>query len=145
MLKEGEACFAESDRVFYNPIQEFNRDMSIACIARYQECLGRPISVLEGLSASGLRSIRYAKEIPGVQAVVANDFDESAFHKIKENIKENGLTDVVSANLGDANAVMHTNKGRFDVIDLDPYGSAIPFIDAAVQSIKDGGVLCVTW
>jgi N2,N2-dimethylguanosine tRNA methyltransferase len=33
---------------------------------------------------------------------------------------------------------------QFDVIDLDPYGSAAPFMDAAVQSVKDGGLLCVT-
>lgn len=27
----------------------------------------------------------------------------------------------------------------FDVIDLDPYGSASPFIDPAVQAVSDGG------
>lgn len=27
---------------------------------------------------------------------------------------------------------------------LDPYGTASPFIDAAVQSINDGGLLCIT-
>ena len=31
-----------------------------------------------------------------------------------------------------------------DVIDLDPYGTAAPFIDAAVQCVNDGGLLCVT-
>eukprot|EP00916_Digyalum_oweni_P021867 GHVL01036210.1.p1 GENE.GHVL01036210.1~~GHVL01036210.1.p1 ORF type:complete len:586 (-),score=88.05 GHVL01036210.1:216-1973(-) len=31
-----------------------------------------------------------------------------------------------------------------DIIDIDPYGSAAPFIDAAVQSVADGGMLCVT-
>ena len=33
------------------------------------------ITVLEGLAASGLRAIRYAKEIEGVGKVVANDLD----------------------------------------------------------------------
>jgi tRNA G26 N,N-dimethylase Trm1 len=28
--------------------------------------------------------------------------------------------------------------------DLDPYGTASPFLDAAVQAAKDGGLLCVT-
>lgn len=48
---------------------------------------------------------------------------------------------------GDACALMYNNRephNQFDVIDLDPYGSAAPFIDAAVQSIADGGLLCVT-
>ena len=35
-------------------------------------------------------------------------------------------------------------KGRYDVIDLDPYGSAAPFIDGAVQAVADGGMLNVT-
>lgn len=30
-------------------------------------------------------------------------------------------------------------KERFDVLDLDPYGSASPFLDGAVQSVQDGG------
>lgn len=33
---------------------------------------------------------------------------------------------------------------RFDVVDLDPYGSAAGFLDAAVQSVTDGGLLAVT-
>ena len=31
-------------------------------------------------------------------------------------------------------------KEKFDVIDLDPYGTAVPFLDAAMQSISDGGI-----
>lgn len=30
---------------------------------------------------------------------------------------------------------------QFDMVDLDPYGTAAPFIDAAVQCITDGGQL----
>ena len=33
----------------------------------------------------------------------------------------------------------HTEKTRVDVVDLDPYGSAAPFIDAAVQAVNSGG------
>ncbi|CAE7518577.1 Trmt1, partial [Symbiodinium microadriaticum] len=39
----------------------------------------------------------------------------------------------------------HRDPGtQFDVIDLDPYGSASPFLDPAVQAVADGGLLCVT-
>lgn len=30
-------------------------------------------------------------------------------------------------------------KDRYDVIDLDPYGSPAPFVDAAVQAVSEGG------
>ena len=33
----------------------------------------------------------------------------------------------------------HMDDNRVDVVDLDPYGTAAPFIDAAVQAIKDEG------
>lgn len=39
-------------------------------------------------------------------------------------------------------AVMYSNRTpttRFDVVDLDPYGTATPFIDGAVQCVNDGG------
>lgn len=32
-------------------------------------------------------------------------------------------------------------RKRVDVVDLDPYGTAAPFIDAAVQCISDGGIV----
>lgn len=35
-------------------------------------------------------------------------------------------------------------KDQFDVIDLDPYGCPSIFLDSAVQSIKNGGLLLVT-
>jgi len=38
----------------------------------------------------------------------------------------------------------HGDQRLYQVIDLDPYGTAAPFLDAAVQAIADGGLLCVT-
>jgi tRNA G26 N,N-dimethylase Trm1 len=41
---------------------------------------------------------------------------------------------------------MYRTRGaqRFDVIDIDPFGSASEFLDSGVQAIADGGLLCVT-
>ena len=39
---------------------------------------------------------------------------------------------------------MQSKRGEFEVIDLDPYGTAAPFIDSAVCAISTGGLLCVT-
>lgn len=33
-----------------------------------------------------------------------------------------------------------SERNRVDVVDLDPYGTAAPFIDAAIQCITDGGM-----
>ncbi|KAG8892504.1 RNA methyltransferase tRNA(m5U54)methyltransferase, partial [Tulasnella sp. 403] len=129
--------------------------------------------ILEALSATGLRSIRYAKEIPLVKYVIANDLDPAATAAIRRNVGLNGLgpqpqttesetgddiatTDQalstrkpppadlgkVQINEGDACDLMYSHRPehhRVDVVDLDPYGTAAPFIDAAVQCVKEDG------
>jgi tRNA (guanine26-N2/guanine27-N2)-dimethyltransferase len=102
-------------------------------------------TVLDALSATGLRALRYASELPFVTKVVANDLSESAIKSMKTNIAYNNL-ETIQPNLADARVYMYglDNASKFDVIDLDPYGTAAPFLDAAVQAAKDGGLLCVT-
>lgn len=39
--------------------------------------------------------------------------------------------------------VVQMEKG-FDVVDLDPYGTPAMFLDSAMQSVKDGGLMLVT-
>ncbi len=206
----------EVQQVFYNPIQQYNRDLSVLAIKTYGEDVieqktkslqaakrgkhgkkrkrgdenganveatsaveansaaeaegslapeGHPppsFKILDALSASGLRALRYAHEIPFVTSVTANDLSHSASKSIKQNVDYNEVQDKVSVTNEDALALMYraiaddlssprdrsgkpkkTNK--FDVIDLDPYGTAAPFFDAAIQSVRDdGGLLCVT-
>ncbi|XP_043825653.1 tRNA (guanine(26)-N(2))-dimethyltransferase-like isoform X1 [Dromiciops gliroides] len=105
------------------------------------------LRVLEGLAASGLHSIRFAKEVPGVQAVIANDASSRAVDLIRCNIQLNNVSHLVQPNLADARLLMYEHQRRsqrFDVIDLDPYGSPATFLDAAVQAVSEGGLLCVT-
>ncbi|KZZ93002.1 N2,N2-dimethylguanosine tRNA methyltransferase family protein [Ascosphaera apis ARSEF 7405] len=108
-------------------------------------------SILDALSATGLRALRYAKEIPFATRIVANDLSGSAIAAMKLNIAHNGVEHIVEPNKGDACTYMYKTagidaptSGKFDVIDLDPYGTAAPFMDAAVQSVSNGGLLCVT-
>ncbi|KAK4197265.1 S-adenosyl-L-methionine-dependent methyltransferase [Triangularia verruculosa] len=120
-------------------------------------------TILDALSASGLRALRYAHEIPFLTTVTSNDLLKVATESIQRNAIHNGLADKINVSHDDALAHMYSvvvkelrkRSGRtgkavvatdkYDVIDLDPYGSAAPFLDAAVQAIRDdGGLLCVT-
>ncbi|KAJ4164973.1 hypothetical protein LMH87_006625 [Akanthomyces muscarius] len=211
----------EVQQVFYNPIQQYNRDLSVLAIKAYgEEALEKrknrkqtkdakhgkkrkrgdengtkteeseqaeqaeqpeqqpesepapdgqnaakttkpSFKMLDALSASGLRALRYAHELPFVTSITANDLSASAAKSIKQNVKHNGVEDIISVTNGDALSVMYrtiadslangeNNKSwkkssKFDVIDLDPYGTAAPFFDAAVQAVRDdGGLLCIT-
>ncbi|KAN0015034.1 hypothetical protein ACTFIU_001355 [Dictyostelium citrinum] len=151
--------YNNQNEVFYNPVQEFNRDMSILMIKlfieeRKKECLerGKPfkkIRILEALAATGLRSIRYAKEIgDDLDYILANDILQTAVDSIVKNRAYNNVPEErIKPNLGDASMVMMENRShskQYDVVDVDPYGAPTQFLDSAVQAVADGGLLCVT-
>ena len=108
------------------------------------------LRILEGLAASGLRSVRFCKEVPGIKQVIANDFSYDAVKTMEDNIKLNDVQHLMTTSCDDAAMVMYkaarekATTGLFDVIDLDPYGGPTLFLDGAVQAIKDGGLLCIT-
>ena len=215
----------EVQQVFYNPIQQYNRDLSVLAIKTYgeqalqkrranpdsknsrrqgrkrkradgngdgdgnnittkeagevqstvqtsehtgaseestaQKPVEQTFKIFDALSASGLRALRYAHELPFVTSVNANDLSESAANTIRSNVDHNGLRDIISVTNEDALAYMYrsiaadlsrrdmhrmpSKTNKFDVVDLDPYGSAATFFDAAVQAVRDdGGLLCIT-
>lgn len=173
-VTEGSATILhEGNDVFYNKAQVVNRDISIAVLRWFSQskakeppkrnkrkagCTGivqlpegtpfkkglKGISILEAMAASGLRAIRYAKEIPGVGQVVANDLDQGAVDAIKRNIEFNSVSDTVTAYKGDARLLMLQHPQTFCVVDIDPYGSPTELLDMAVQSVSDGGLMAVT-
>eukprot|EP00897_Mesotaenium_endlicherianum_P008110 jgi/Mesen1/7327/ME000376S06488 len=105
----------------------------------------RPLQVLEALAASGLRAIRYAKEIDGLGKIVALDNDKLAVEACHRNVEFNGpAAAAVSPEEADARVYMLTHEKQFDAVDLDPYGSPSVFLDSAVQSVADGGLLMCT-
>lgn len=58
--------------------------------------------ILEALSATGLRSIRYAKEVPGIKQIIANDLSLPAVESLKANISFNKVEHLVSVSHNDA-------------------------------------------
>nr|XP_058915973.1 tRNA (guanine(26)-N(2))-dimethyltransferase isoform X2 [Kogia breviceps] len=202
-VTEGAAkiVFLSANEVFYNPVQEFNRDLTCAVITEFariqlgakgiqikvpgekdvqkvvvdlseqeedkaelkeganlapgdqprtaavRDICEEGLRVLEGLAASGLRSIRFALEVPGLRSVVANDASARAVDLMHRNVQLNNVAHLVQPSQADARMLMYQHQKaseRFDVIDLDPYGSPAPFLDAAVQAVSEGGLLCVT-
>ncbi|CAL9764161.1 unnamed protein product [Musa acuminata subsp. burmannicoides] len=95
-------------------VQELKAPMHMFAMPKLKYFLVRN---LQALAASGLRSRRYALEIDGIGKIVALDYDE--FY-------------------------MLTHPKEFDAVDLDPYGSPSAFLDSAVRSIADGGLLMCT-
>lgn len=166
-ILEGKAkiLFPKANTVFYNNVQVFNRDLSVAVIKRFlkefnnekkmktkknskteeqnnEQVKKEPVqkeqtdsdtpagnkdaktrfSVLEALSATGLRAVRYALEIDGIDEFIANDLSKEAVKSIERNIKHNGVEKLVKSSLADARYVLfdislvikYTRRGKME-------------------------------
>ncbi|MFB6167854.1 MAG: tRNA (guanine(26)-N(2))-dimethyltransferase [Haloferacaceae archaeon] len=134
-VRDGAAEGAGSG-VFYNPTQELNRDVTVAVLRAYREREPRAASYLDAMTASGVRAARAA----GVgYEVTGADLDADAVALARENLARNDLDGEVVER--DARALLYED-GPFDVVDLDPFGSPVPFADAACSRARN--LVCVT-
>lgn len=123
------------ESVFFNPVQELNRDVTVAALRAYEDWESRAETYLDAMAASGIRGTRAAAE---GWDVTLSDLDDEAVQLCRENLTRNDLGgDVVQRN---ANALMHEQV--FDVVDIDPFGTPIPFVDAAFANTRD--LVCIT-
>jgi tRNA (guanine26-N2/guanine27-N2)-dimethyltransferase len=133
--------------VFYNPVMEFNRDLTVLAFQAYQRMVNREISICDPLTSQGIRGVRFAAEISGVEKVLEGDINERAFRLAKHNVKLNGLEDVVSVEHKDANCLLSCHaspKKRFDIVDIDPFGTPVPYLGSALRAIRNKGLLALT-
>lgn len=133
--------------VFYNPIMELNRDISVLALQAYQKLIGHEVSVCDPLTGSGVRGIRYAAEIKGIKRVVINDISEQAFRLAGYNVQITGLSEHVVVENQDANCLLSDFSAphkRFDVVDIDPFGSPVPYLDSAIRALRSNGLLALT-
>ncbi|WP_225332720.1 tRNA (guanine(26)-N(2))-dimethyltransferase [Halomicrobium urmianum] len=130
-----QADAGKGENVFFNPVQELNRDLTVAALRAYREREPRAESYLDATAATGVRGVRAAAD--GWQATLC-DVDPEAVDLCERNLERNGLAAEVRHE--DANVTMH--RDAFDVVDVDPFGTPIPFADAAFRGTRD--LVCVT-
>ena len=122
---------------FYNPAMVVNRDLTVSVLSAW---LPRGATVLDGLAGTGALGIRASLETEREPRVTWNDKNPHAHELIVQNAGRNGvegevLTDDLRALLG---------RRRFDYVDVDPFGPATPFVDAAVQQAWKDCALGIT-
>lgn len=124
--------------VFYNRQMEFGRDVSVMF---GRTVLNEGQRILDGLAATGARGLRLANEC-GVRADFhLNDRDLRAAVLMKQNAEMNSLGHV-TIHCRDLNGLLADE--HFDYVDIDPFGTPVGFVDAAVQSCRNDGIIAVT-
>ena len=126
--------------VFFNPRMKLNRDVTCA-VVRALLSAGEEVKFLDLLAGTGAKGLRVAKEAKA--EVHLNDGSESAVELISRNAALNSLE--VGISLREANLFLLERRGRFNFIDIDPFGTPVPFIHNAVLALPPrGGYLAVT-
>ncbi len=133
--------------VFYNPRMQLSRDIAILALRAFQRSSKRPLRVADPLTGCGVRGIRFALEVEGLDQVEVNDLSPFAVELTRANIDRNHVGGKVKVSNLDCNLFLAKNaspKKRFDVLDLDPFGSPSRFLDSAVRAVANHGLLEVT-
>ena len=129
--------------VFYNPVMELNRDISVSILNQYSKSLDHEITIFDAFGGTGIRGARYSKEVVGVESVVVGDVNPVAVEVAKKNMELNEITNVEVIK-NDANVLLQSNKGLFDIIDIDPFGTPSMFTQSTAINIKPGGLICIS-
>ena len=133
----------EKGQPFYNPGMALNRDLSVLLVEAHARQVGREVDIADALAGTGARSLRLAHEVDAPLVVHANDGDPSAVAAIRRGAEANAIPPGrLVVREGDAHVQLASR--RFDVIDLDPFGSPMPFVDAAMRAVRHGGLVCAT-
>jgi tRNA (guanine26-N2/guanine27-N2)-dimethyltransferase len=132
--------------VFYNSRMRLNRDISVLFLSAYLK-ENKIETICEPLTGSGVRTLRYLKECPGEFTAKLFDVNPNAIEIARKNIKSLKLEGRAQVIKGDAKLLLLTEsrEKRFDFVDVDPFGTPAPYLNAAIQSLNpDGGLLALT-
>ena len=101
----------------------------------------------EPLTGSGIRTLRYLNECSGDFNAKMFDANPNAVDTAQRNIKRLGFEDRARVLKGDAKYLLlsESREKRFDYVDVDPFGTPAPYLNAAIQSLNpEGGFLALT-
>ena len=126
---------------FFNPRGRFVRDVSIACYKAFALAEKRNDLVFaDSLAGSGARGIRVANEAKDFSSVIINDISSTSLDLARRSAELNHVADKCKFSRSEVSAFLsvrqENNGDRFDVVDVDPFGTPSPFIDCALRSLK---------
>ncbi|MBI3840880.1 MAG: hypothetical protein HY297_02835 [Thaumarchaeota archaeon] len=128
--------------VFFNPAAALNRDVSVAVAAATG---GR--TFCDALAGVGSRGVRVANEVNEVEAATLVDFNREAIGLARRAARLNRVLGRCRFVAGESGSFLLSRFGsreKFDGVDVDPFGSPIRHVQAAVSAVSRGGVVSFT-
>lgn len=135
--------------VFYNPQMVENRDIAVGVVRYIIKKMGKEITIVDPLAATGVRGIRISLEMdkPEHAKIFMSDISEYAVSIMKFNVELNNAKDLIVVERRDANEYLYMlrrNKIKINYIDIDPFGSPTPFLFSAISTINNNGIVAIT-
>lgn len=128
---------SSQNKIFYNPERVIDRDLSVLIL----NALGwKDFKMIDLMAASGVRGLRVCKECKP-KKVYFNDISPSSAENIKNNIERNNLGCETSVHCMDANHFLYSEKKGFDYVDVDPFGTVLPYLEASIKFLSNHGLL----
>uniref|UniRef100_A0A8B9JRM2 tRNA (guanine(26)-N(2))-dimethyltransferase n=1 Tax=Astyanax mexicanus TaxID=7994 RepID=A0A8B9JRM2_ASTMX len=146
---------------YFNRKMKTNRQLVFCSLAVLAEERS-PLECLDAFGATGIMGLQWAKHLRNAVKVTINDINEACVKMIKENCHLNHIradggrtprqpegagdsdTPIATVEVSkmDANVIMHLRA--FDYIHLDPFGTAVNYLDAAFRNVRNLGIVSVT-
>ncbi|XP_054645138.1 TRMT1-like protein isoform X3 [Dunckerocampus dactyliophorus] len=150
----------QKSETYFNRKMKSNRQLvfcSLAVLAKERS----PLECLDAFGATGITGLQWAKHLHNGVKVTITDISETCVKMIKENcelnqmqvdrgseveepageVKDEPIATVEVVKM-DANVMMHLRP--FDYIHLDPFGTAVNYLDAAFRNVRNMGIVSVT-
>ena len=128
--------------VFFNPAASLNRDVTVSVAAA-----AGVSKFCDAMAGVGARGVRVANEVQGVSEVAMVDFNPEALKLAKRSAAANGVSGKCTFAVAETSSFLFSRFGkdrRYGSVDLDPFGTPIRQMQAALSATADGGILSVT-
>ena len=142
--EEGKAKF-QVGNAFYNPQSKYVRDLGVLAAKVYQQDRGS-LRVLDALAGCGVRSLRYHLE-SNADYLYINEGNPQLNSLLKQNLKRAIAPDLYQITHQDAHRVFfrcYQERDYYDLVDVDCFGSAVPYLNSMLRATKIGGLMYLT-
>ncbi len=131
---------------FFNPNAKWNRDISILAY-KIQASSKNNRTFADSICGVGARGLRTAVEVPKIETIYLNDLNPIAIDLAKESAKLNQVQDKCNFDTNDVCKFLNFQERdfrKFDIVDLDPFGSPSPYVDCVLRSVSNRGLISIT-
>jgi len=156
-IKEGKTVllvprFSLSEKVppknpaFFNPNAKWNRDISML-VYKTHASSNNSKTFADSICGVGARGLRTAVEVPKIDTIYLNDLNPIAIEFAKESAKLNQVEDRCTFDINHVCKFLNFEERefrKFDLVDLDPFGSPSPYVDCVLRSVSNRGLISIT-